>query len=76
MTNFIYRREHALSNSLCRSFIETFETDTENQSKGSVNVRGKVVDDYPGNLRGLRVEVTAGESGDISRPYLCIYEKT
>ena len=48
MTNFIYRREHALSNSLCRSFIETFETDTENQSKGSVNVRGEVVDDYPG----------------------------
>jgi len=34
------------------------------------------VDDYPGNLRGLGLEVTAGESGDISLPYLCIYEKT
>ena len=48
MTNFIYRRENALSPSLCRSFIETFETDTENQKKGSVNVRGEVIDDYAG----------------------------
>ena len=48
MTNFIYRRENALSPSLCRSFIETFETDTENQKKGSVNVRGEVKNDYPG----------------------------
>ena len=48
MTDFIYRRKNALSDSLCRSFIETFETDTENQTKGSVNVRGVVKDDYPG----------------------------
>ena len=48
MTNFIYRRKNALSDSLCRSFIETFETDTENQTKGSVNVRGVVKSDYPG----------------------------
>ena len=48
MTDFIYRRENALSDSLCRSFIETFETDTENQSKGSVNIRGEVHQDYPG----------------------------
>ena len=48
MTNFIYRRENALSPSLCRSFIETFETDTENHSKGSVNIRGEVKDGYPG----------------------------
>ena len=48
MTDFIYRRKNALSDSLCRSFIETFETDTENHSKGSVNVRGVVKDDYAG----------------------------
>ena len=48
MTNFIYRRKNALSDSLCRSFIETFETDTENQTKGSVNIRGVVKDDYAG----------------------------
>ena len=48
MTDFIYRRENALSPSLCRSFIDTFETDTENQKKGSVNVRGEVKNDYPG----------------------------
>ena len=48
MTDFIYRRENALSDSLCRSFIETFETDTKNQTKGSVNVRGVVTTDYPG----------------------------
>ena len=48
MTDFIYRRKNALSDSLCRSFIETFETDTENQTKGSVNVRGVVKSDYPG----------------------------
>ena len=48
MTDFIYRRKNALSDSLCRSFIETFETDTENQTKGSVNVRGVVKNDYPG----------------------------
>ena len=48
MTDFIYRRKNALSDSLCRSFIETFETDTENHTKGSVNVRGVVKSDYPG----------------------------
>ncbi len=48
MTNFIYRRDNALSNSLCKSFIETFETDTENHSRGSVNVRGEIVDNYEG----------------------------
>ena len=48
MTDFIYRRKNALSDSLCRSFIETFETDTENQTKGSVNIRGVVKDDYAG----------------------------
>ena len=48
MTDFIYRRENALSDSLCRSFIETFETDTENQTRGSVNIRGDVIKDYPG----------------------------
>jgi hypothetical protein len=48
VTDFIYRRKNALSDSLCRSFIETFETDTENQTKGSVNVRGVVKSDYPG----------------------------
>ena len=48
MTNFIYRRENALSDSLCRSFIETFETDTENQTKGVVNVRGEVKEDFAG----------------------------
>ena len=48
MTNFIYRRENALSDSLCRSFIETFEADTENQIKGSVNIRGDVTQDWPG----------------------------
>jgi len=48
VTNFIYRRENALSDSLCRSFIETFETDTENQTKGVVNVRGEVKEDFAG----------------------------
>jgi len=48
VTDFIYRRENALSDSLCRSFIETFETDTENQTKGSVNIRGVVKSDFPG----------------------------
>ena len=48
MTDFIYSRENGLSDSLCRSFIETFETDTENQTRGSVNIRGDVIKDYPG----------------------------
>ena len=48
MTDFIYRRKNALSDSLCRSFIETFETDTENQTKGVVNIRGVVKDDFAG----------------------------
>ena len=48
MTDFIYRRKNALSDSLCRSFIETFENDTENQVRGVVNVRGVVKSDYPG----------------------------
>ena len=43
MTNFIYRKENALSDSLCRSFIETFETDTENQTKGVINIHGEAV---------------------------------
>ena len=38
MTNFIYRRENALSKSLCKSFIDTFELDTENQTKGVICV--------------------------------------
>jgi len=48
VTDFIYRRKNALSDSLCRSFIETFETDTENQTKGVVNIRGVVKDDFAG----------------------------
>jgi hypothetical protein len=44
VTDFIYRRKNALSDSLCRSFIETFETDTENQVRGVINVRGEIIE--------------------------------
>ena len=47
MTNFIYRRENALSKSLCKSFIDTFELDTENQTKGVVR-RGDKIGPYKG----------------------------
>lgn len=47
MTNFIYRRKNALSDSLCKSFIETFELDTENQTKGVVR-RGDKIGPYKG----------------------------
>ena len=47
MTNFIYRRENALSKSLCKSFIDTFELDTENQTKGVVR-RGNKIGPYKG----------------------------
>jgi hypothetical protein len=64
VTNFIYKRENALSDSLCRSFIETFETDTENQVKGSVNIRGEARHDWPGK----RSTDISFNPNDLNRP--------
>ena len=64
MTNFIYRKENALSDSLCRSFIETFETDTENQTQGVINIRGETVKD---NERKLSTDISFIPR-DLERP--------
>ena len=41
MTDFIYRREKALSSSFCRSLIELFEIDKERQQEGVINRYGE-----------------------------------
>ena len=42
MTDFIYRKENALSLSFCRSLIELFEIDKERQHRGVVRKGGEV----------------------------------
>ena len=63
MTNFIYRRENALSKSLCKSFIDTFELDTENQTKGVVR-RGDKIGPYEGKTS---TDISFNPS-DLKRP--------
>ena len=43
MTDFIYRKENALSPSFCRSLIELFEIDKERQHRGVIRRNGKIV---------------------------------
>ena len=43
MTNFIYRKENALSPSFCQSLIELFEIDKERQSPGVVRKGDDVI---------------------------------
>ena len=42
MTDFIYRKENALSPSFCRSLIELFEIDKERQHRGVIRKEGKI----------------------------------
>ena len=42
MTDFIYRKENALSFDFCRSLIELFEIDKERQHRGVIRKEGKV----------------------------------
>ena len=42
MTDFIFRKENALSPSFCRSLIELFEIDKERQHRGVVRKEGEV----------------------------------
>jgi len=42
MTDFIYRKENALSPNFCRSLIELFEVDKERQSRGVIRKGEKV----------------------------------
>ena len=42
MTDFIYRKENALSFDFCRSLIELFEIDKERQHRGVIRKDGKV----------------------------------
>ena len=42
MTDFIYRKENALSFDFCRSLIELFEIDKERQHRGVIRKKGKV----------------------------------
>ncbi len=46
MTDFIYRKEEALSPSFCRSLIELFEIDKEKQTPGVVNKKGVVITEH------------------------------
>ena len=41
MPDFIYRKENVISDSLCKSFIENFELDTERQYEGIAGSDGK-----------------------------------
>ena len=43
MTDFIYRREKALSSSFCRSLIELFEIDKERQHRGDIRKEGEII---------------------------------
>ena len=43
MTDFIYRKENALSFDFCRSLIELFEIDKERQHRGVIRKEGKVI---------------------------------
>ena len=43
MTDFIYRKENALSFDFCRSLIELFEIDKERQHRGVIRKEGEVV---------------------------------
>ena len=43
MTDFIYRKENALSFNFCRSLIELFEIDKERQHRGVIRRDGKVI---------------------------------
>ena len=42
MTDFIYRKENALSPSFCRSLIELFEIDKERQHRGVIRKEGEI----------------------------------
>ena len=42
MTDFIYRKENALSLSFCRSLIELFEIDKERQHRGVIRKEGEI----------------------------------
>ncbi len=42
MTDFIYRKENALSFDFCRSLIELFEIDKERQHRGVIRKQGKI----------------------------------
>ena len=42
MTDFIYRKENALSFDFCRSLIELFEIDKERQHRGVISREGKI----------------------------------
>ena len=43
MTDFIYRKEKALSPNFCRSLIELFEIDKERQSRGVIRRGDEVI---------------------------------
>ena len=43
MTDFIYRRENALSFDFCRSLIELFEIDKERQYRGVIRKEGETL---------------------------------
>ena len=43
MTDFIYRKENALSSDFCRSLIELFEIDKERQSRGVIRKGDEVI---------------------------------
>ena len=43
MTDFIYRKENALSPSFCRSLIELFEIDKERQHPGVIRKEGEII---------------------------------
>ena len=43
MTDFIYRKENALSFDFCRSLIELFEIDKERQHRGVIRRQGEVI---------------------------------
>ena len=43
MTDFIYRKEKALSLSFCQSLIELFEIDKERQHRGVIRKEGEIV---------------------------------
>ena len=43
MTDFIYRKENALSPSFCRSLIELFEIDKERQHRGVIRKEGVIM---------------------------------
>ena len=43
MTDFIYRKENALSFDFCRSLIELFEIDKERQHRGVIRKQGEII---------------------------------